>query len=124
MNYRRATLAAFVYALLWVAFSAAILPALASARPVNLTDATYAPSRLVYLQPHMAATFDVDQCPRGTYFSEVSAYRWNGHALSAQRWNADHTVTYWSYGRERITFDGITFRNATHHHVLVAGWCE
>ena len=45
-------------------------------------------------------------------------------ALGGQRWNADHDRTYWraAYGG-RVTFDGVTFRNATTRTVLVGGWC-
>jgi len=100
------------------------------ARPVALPQATIAPDRMALLQPGRSVTYtsedDGYNCPeKHAFFTETSAYRWNGYQLSGQRWNADHTVTYWRDNRHggRVTFDGITFRNHTHRPVLVAGWC-
>lgn len=103
------------------------------AHPVSLWDATVAPSELAYLKPGKSVTFasedDGYNCTnakgRGTgWFTDTSAYGWNGEAVGAQRWNADHTVTYWMVAHRRVTFDGITFRNHSKLSVIVAGWCD
>lgn len=92
------------------------------ARAVTLGDARYAPSMLVYV--YGGGDFTPWQCPAHAYFSETQAYTWKGGTLGPQRWNADHTLTYWqaSSGR-RVTFDGLTFHNGLRGRVLVAGWC-
>lgn len=102
-------------------------------RAVGLADALSPPQYIVYLGVGAHVTYARtdkghvgENCPRtGGYFTDVSAYHWNGTALRAQRWTPDGTVTYWpnSNGR-RVTFDGITFTNRTRAPVLVAGWCE
>jgi hypothetical protein len=89
------------------------------ARPVTLRDARVAPSYLHLVQPGRSVT-RTHQCDRGGYWTELSAYQWNGEALPAQRWNADHDRMSWG----RVTFDGITFRNHYSQPVIVAGWCE
>lgn len=101
----------------------------AHARPVSLSDALSPPTELVFLYPHASVTYAYGRegynCPReGRYFSDVSAYNWRGDAIGAQRWNRDHTVTYWRNRTGRVTFDGITFRNDSRQFVLVAGWCD
>lgn len=131
MNYRTARILTLVYAVLMVA--AAILagsllgPTLGHAaehRSVALTDATIPPTYLTYLWPRARVTYAPNCQPSG-YFSDVSAYRWDGRTLGPQRWNRDHDRTYWrDPSGGRVTFDGITFRNHTNHPVLVAGWCE
>ena len=101
--------------------AAAIVPsgAAAHARSVSLTDASSAPSYLRLLQPGSGVT-KTRQCPRGQFYSDVNAYRWNGHALAPQRWNAAGDVMTWG----RVKFDGITFHNGGRRPVLVAAWCE
>lgn len=105
---------------------AAGTPAPFTARAVALSDATWPPSALRLLYPGQTWTVarDGTPCPRGGYYGDVSAYRWNGSALGAQTWTADHQVTYWRATRGRVTFDGVTFRNRTRDPVLVAGWCQ
>lgn len=93
-------------------------------RAVSLSEARYAPTMLARIPAGTRATFD-HQCPRGTFYSEVSAYRADGSALGPQRWNRDHTRTYWRASPTRaVGFDGITFHNRTTRPVLVAGWCH
>lgn len=104
------------------ALGASLASASTPARAVSLSDARIAPDMLRILPAGHAATF-LRQCPRGHYFTETSAYRWNGRALSGQRWNADRTLTYWRARHGRVTFDGLTFHNGTRAAVLVAGWC-
>lgn len=111
---------------LLLAIVAALLidPPSSHARAVSLSDSVYPPTYLVYLYPHASVTFaDVKgyNCPHGGYFSDVSAYSWHGRALGAQR----HTTLLdsWRNRTGRVTFDGITFRNASRSYVLVAGWC-
>lgn len=101
------------------------------ARPVALAQATTPPTEMVYLYPNASVTYaDANgyNCPdHRSYFVETSAYQWNGKALAGQRWNADHTVSFWTrpgHPHQRVSFDGITFRNRTKTGVLVAGWCE
>lgn len=101
------------------------------ARPVALTEARSAPTYLVYLWPHGSVTYatgnDGHNCPgkRGGYFSDVSAYAWNGSALGPQRWD-DIGAYYWHvpHHHGRVTFDGSTFNNESRYRVLVAAWCE
>jgi hypothetical protein len=108
-------------AILTAAMLAPGSPAIA-AQSVRLTDATVAPSWLRLVQPHRSAAIPLGCAYR---LSDVSAYRWNGHALGAQRWTADHLVTYWTTRHHRrVTFDGRTFRNRTRSAVIVAAWCE
>ena len=95
------------------ALAALALPTSASARAVALTDATAAPSYVRVLAPGASVT-KTRQCPRGARWSDVNAYRGNGRALASQRRSA------WG----RVTFEGVTFRNAERFAVLVAGWCE
>lgn len=96
----------------------------AHARAVSLADASYPPTYLVYLYPGASVTYadHGENCPGGGFFSDVSAYQWNGHAVGRQH----HTELsdYWPTKSGRVTFDGITFRNRSHRPVLVAGWCE
>jgi hypothetical protein len=96
------------------------------ANRVGLGDATTAPTYLVYLRPHGSVTYSVGSdghnCPRGGFFTDVSAYAWNGTAIGAQFHTNDHD--YWRGYRGRVSFDGITFHNGTHRKVLVAGWCD
>ena len=103
--------------------------ATAHARPVSLSAALSPPTYLVFLYPHASVTYAYGRegynCPReGRYFADVSAYAWNGSAIGAQRWTRDRTVTYWRNRTGRVTFDGVTFRNASRQFVLVAGWCD
>lgn len=90
---------------------------------VALSDARVAPDYLRALKPGRSVTV-TRQCGRNGFWSEVSAYRGRGGALGGQQWNRDHDLTFWRapYGG-RVTFDGITFRNATSRAVLVGGWC-
>jgi hypothetical protein len=107
--------------------SPALLPTDADARAVTLRDARVAPTELRLLQPHARITYATptgENCTGGGYFSDVSAYRWNGEALGAQvhrslrdRWTVPGTRTH-------VTFDGVTFRNHASVPVLIAGWCE
>ena len=102
----------------------------AHARPVELSDARVPPTVLAYVGPHDSITFasenDGYNCPASNaWFSEVSAYRWNGGALGDQHRSA--FLDWWvrpGHPHQRVTFDGITFRNHTRIPVLVAGWCE
>lgn len=107
-------------AILAAAMLAPGLPANA-AQSVSLTDATVAPSWMRLVQPHRSAAIPL----RCSYsLTDVSAYRWNGGALGAQRWTADHLLTYWTTPHHRrVTFDGRTFRNRTRVGVIVAAWC-
>ena len=99
------------------------------AHAVALSDAERAPSALALLLPHASVTYAHGRagynCPRG-YFTDVSAYQWNGGALAPQRWDRIG-VAYWNYGHGhhgRVTFNGVTFTNEGARPVLVAGWCE
>lgn len=95
-----------------------------TARAVPLAAATEAPAMLRYLMPGQHET-RVIQCPNAVHWTNVSAYRWNGRALGAQRWSANALRDVWDDPRGgRVTFDGITFRNRTRAPVLVAGWCD
>lgn len=113
-------------AAVWAALGMLAAAALASptdARRVSLTDARVAPSMMVLVPAHETHNA-LTQCAHGTYYSDISAYRWNGRALGAQRWTRERTLTYWRARHGRVTFDGITWRNRTRAAVLVAGWCE
>lgn len=111
---------------------ACVSSAVAAPRAVRLSDARTAPTHLALLAPHARTTLDDWQCGRAPvngsasdrYYSDTSAYGWDGHALGAQRWTRDHTVTYWRTRTGRVTFDGVVFRNHSRRAVLVAGWCE
>lgn len=120
--------AALAAALLMIASTLALGAEFAqanTARAVNLSEANFAPDRLVYVKPGKSVTI-LDQCgPRtvanlGGFFTELSAYRWNGRALPAQRWNSDRTLLRWG----RVSFDGITATNRYPFPVLFAGWCS
>ena len=95
----------------------------ADARPVALTDAHYAPTTLAYMYPHTSITLADAACPRGGFYSDVSAYRWDGRALSAQTRVASRHVWRDSRGHA-VTWDGATVRNHTNTRVIFAGWCE
>lgn len=97
-------------------------------RAVALSAATSSPTYLTYLYPHAHVTYsrgrDGHNCPRGGFFTDVSAYNWRGGALSPQRWDTIG-LDYWrTPGGHRVTFDGITFTNESRRPVLVAGWCD
>jgi hypothetical protein len=102
-------------------------------RAVSLADASAPPTMLAYVLPGHAFTPNTDSegrpCHahgRAGYFSDASAYRWNGSALGAQHWNASALVYYW-HARGHVgavAYDGLTFRNDTRAPILVAGWCE
>lgn len=100
---------------------------IAQAHAVPITAARHAPREMVYLYPGGTVTYDKGfQCPRGAYFSDVSAYTWKGGKLGRQTWesNGPYVYSQWRSGfGGRVTFDGITFRNETPRRVLVAGWC-
>lgn len=103
-------------------------------RAVALSAAASPPASLVYLYPAARVTLaDArgytcaargDSSPAG-YFSDISAYQWDGSALSAQVWDARALRYVWrdSAGRA-VTWDGVAWRNHTRRPVLVAGWCE
>jgi hypothetical protein len=111
-------------------------PATASARPVSLSQANYAPDWMVLVQGDSAATPAVDRkgqpriCKtitgRSGYFADINAYQWYGSALDSQHVNRRNGFLYWRdrQGGGRVTFDGFTFRNHTTEPVLVAGWCD
>lgn len=119
-----------VLALVVLALALASPSAHAVPHAVGLFDARQAPTYLVYLTPGGRVTYARGRngynCPRSdAYFSDVSAYTWRGGSLSVQRWSRDRTLTYWrSPDGGRVTFDGITFRNASASPVLVGGWCD
>lgn len=121
-----------IFAVLAVALWRACDSASAQARAVGLGDAITPPTYLVYLYPHGSVTYARsdrhhvgENCPHGGFFTDVSAYHWNGTALAPQRWTSDHTLTYWRNRNGRsVSFDGITFHNGTYSPVLVAGWCD
>lgn len=105
----------------------------AHGKPVGLSQSEVAPTYLTYLWPGASVTYAseddgyncVDKHGRGVgWFSDVSAYTWQGKPLSQQQWAQHHTLTFWRAKKGRVTFDGITFRNHTSKPVLVAGWCE
>ena len=114
---RRAILTALVLANLtaWSMAAAAPLQA-AQGRPVTLRQAAIPPTYLRMLQPGRSTTV-TRQCG-SQYWSELSAYQWNGEALPGQRYYGERM--HWG----RVTFDGITWRNGTSQPVLVAGWCD
>lgn len=100
-------------------------------RPVTLAQANAPATFLSNLGPGAyITTADTDgySCVHGArhgYFSEVSAYTWRGGALTGQHWDAARDIDVWrDHAGRAVTFDGITFRNHTHHVVIVAGWCE
>jgi hypothetical protein len=86
-------------------------------RPVNLTNSSYPPDFLEYVQPGERSS-DVPKCT-----SDVSAYRWNGRALGAQHSNTMGDRIVWNGQRGRAVYDGMSFENRTHRPVLVAAWC-
>lgn len=103
------------------------------ARPVALSDATFPPTEMVYLYPGASVTYAYGvsgyNCPdHKSWFTETSAYQWNGKALGPQhRSKSSNYFDYWvrpGHPHQRVSFDGITFRNHTKIGVLVAGWCE
>lgn len=100
------------------------MPAVSRADPrpmgPTLEMARSAPQTLRYLKAHTAVTI-TRQCPRGHYWTELSAYTWRGGRLPAQvRHGGVNSREQWG----RVTFDGITWRNHYNHPVLVAGWCS
>lgn len=102
----------------------------AGAHPVSPIRAAVAPSEMAYVKPRRSVTFahgvEGWNCPPRGWFSDVSAYRWNGGALGEQEWPSDTPFPHYTWRDEdgrSITFDGITFRNHTRRSVLVAGWC-
>jgi len=103
--------------------------AMASARPVALADATVPPTVLVYVAPGRGyTTRHARPCRarsgRRGYFSDVSAYRWDGSALGAQTWHAPELAYVWrDHDDFAVTYNGRTFFNDTTAPVLVAGWC-
>jgi hypothetical protein len=95
---------------------------------VSLWDAVQPPSELSVVWPGESHTYARGRegwnCSHHAWFTDVQAYRWNGQALGRQQWNDRTQVIFWRDKRGgRVTFDGITFRNRTHHPVQVAGWC-
>lgn len=104
----------------------------AQARPVALSDATIAPTEMVYLYPNASVTYADGRgynCPdHKSWFTDTSAYQWNGKAMGPQHQSkGSNYFDYWvrpGHPHQRVTFDGITFRNHTKIGVLVAGWCE
>ncbi len=105
-----------------VLFAVATVPANAT-RAVTTADATVRADFAATLRPGKAVIVD-NQCPRGGWFTETSAYRHDGSALAAQQWTRDHTLTYWRGTHGRVTFDGVMFHNGTRASVIVAGWCS
>lgn len=108
-------------------------PAQGAPRAVSLADAHVSPSMLRYVFPGHTFTPRTDAqghpCHahgRAGFYSDVSAYRWNGSALGPQRWNARALVYYWHARGDAgaAVYDGLSFRNDTYAPVLVAGWCE
>lgn len=141
MNYRTPYLiAALTSALLLAGILLAGSAASRQAREVELSDARIAPSKLAYLKPGQDRTYahgvEGWNCPHRTWFSDVSAYHWDGSALGPQRFDARalkyvwrNTVqrarrSHWRSVKGQVTFDGITFHNRTGQPVIVAGWCE
>lgn len=129
---RVSTVAAVIVSLVWIAYLGTALgtnlaSADAAANPVGLADARSAPQTILYVIPGgQYDTLDgVSQCARGGFWTEFSAYRWDGSALGGQRWNAMHDRAYWHDARGgRVTFDGRTIYNGTRHPILFAGWCS
>lgn len=123
--------AAMTIGIVWAGCAAS--DAMAQARPVALADAHSAPSMLHYVQAGRYFTPNTDAmgrpCKRTAqaraYYSDVSAYAWDGSALGAQRRNARTLLTYWHRpgSAGAVTYDGLTFHNDTYAPVLVAGWC-
>lgn len=101
----------------------------ADVRAVSLSDASAPPASLVYLYPGASVTLAHARtgytcAPAGRYFSDVSAYRWDGSALGPQRWEARALRYVWrDHAGRAVTWDGATWRNHTGAPVLVAGWC-
>lgn len=97
-------------------------------RSVSLSDARFAPSVLVYVRAGETYTLRHARPCKGkrgrSYFTDVSAYTWQGGALGAQTWDAGDEVYAWRAPSGRVAFDGRTFHNETSAPVLVAGWCE
>jgi len=81
----------------------------AAPRAVALADASGSPAMLRLVKPRRAYA-SVRQCARGTYFTDTQAYTWRGGKVGRQRWNRDHTVTYWNTRTGRVSFDGIVWR--------------
>lgn len=95
----------------------------ATPHPVALSDARSAPHTLLYVKRGDAANV-LRQCSRGHWFSDVSAYRWDGSALGAQRWNRAHDRILWPVpGEGAVHYNGIRVWNDTRHPILFAGWC-
>lgn len=141
---------ALVFALACIAAAAATAPQAQASEGhwrhhrVGLADATTAPTYLVYLWPHGSVTYssgrdgwncrkgqrlpDGSTLKRNGWFSDVSAYAWNGTAIGAQvdydDYDAWSVRSYWHGAHGHVTFDGITFYNGSNVPVLVAGWCE
>lgn len=95
--------------------SATVIGSELRADPVPLTDAISEPDYERVLLPGSQGTLPLQLAYR---ISDVSAYRWNGSALPAQRWTDHHTVSHWG----RVAFDGRTFSNYGRQRVIVAAW--
>ncbi len=79
-------------------------------RAVSLSDASYPPAHVALVAP--GSTYSAG-C-----FTEASAYRWNGSALSAQR-RYRHVLRW---GNVTYSTRTCTWRNHSSYPVLVAGW--
>lgn len=135
MTSRTAALCVSIMALWAIAFTATAHADTSAARPVSLSQASIEPTWMVYVpgisishgrvRAHRV-THAATPCPHGTYFSDVSAYRWDGSALGAQHWSHARQRMLWNDTPEggRVAYDGVTFVNRTTRAVLVAGWCE
>lgn len=131
MNYRTATYLAFAWMAVWVILAVA-LPATSSAsthaRSVAYSARYVNADATATLPPGASVTF-TRPCPYarglGYTFTEYNAYTRTGGAMGGQTFNPYTLRTSWQYPGTRtfVTFDGVTFRNHTHHTVMVAGWC-
>jgi hypothetical protein len=96
---------------------AAAIPASAQAAPraVELSDASIAPTFLKYVHPGGTANVPCDP-------TDVSAYRWDGNALGAQRKSAGWD--YWQARTGRAWYTDRVFLNLSKRPVIVAAWCD
>ncbi len=119
-----AIIGAAILSLSATALSAELAHAERLPRAVSLSDATHAPRSAFFVFPGETIIGKV-QCPRGHFWTETSAYRWDGSALSAQRWNRLHDRTFWRDSRGgRVIFDGVAVHNGTRAPIIFAGWCS
>lgn len=91
-------------------------------RAVELSDAIRPPTWMHMVRPGHTYNLTRRCLGRSAEVTDVSAYRWDGRALSAQRRDRAGWL-YWKHPKGgRVEFDGCGFWNQTDRPVLVAAW--